>query len=805
VPSETLIACPECGAVVAPDQLDRHLLKTHRSYQFRGIVRPVHDTLAALLSLVCSPWPDAEAWRALESIAVHECGSNVDAFLATSLTEALKRLEGEKCDAAVASIAAVIARHSARTGLLLPRLAASPESMARRLAVTLMVQTPALLVGAPFSAMRPLLLDRTLALELQTVFAIELISVAKLDAREVTEALIADLPTGQAAGTLRQLEKRLGPHAVLGQIRAQVEERVRLRCSRCGAELGRKEMIDHLWTNHALVLDGRRARDPWEVIEDWIAYYRRSGDAGLLNRCRLLAQRLNPESGLARVQRLMLTRGVIDLDARANLLAEAAEKQASLCPRCYALVPLPRPDPPAELSIAHGRLSARGYRVEVSQAGLLPWLEIETPVSRPIRSPLPGPRLTRKGFVLLLMGPLVLAALLVALAPFDLGVPRVLPVLLLLLPAVGIYAWIRGKGAAMAANDQAVDHTWIDVTPLMHNDGFSLNESAVLAGLARASLTLGRPVVRERVLEQVLTATEQAVVSNPAALHHLAALHGLAIADAVEGGGDPVELLAAQLGRCFEGKLPLAFGEQLLAGCRSDWRTRANLARLRVLLLDRAFETGFEVANLLAAGQSAPILGNMLGTADPGGLARLRLLWSLRPRQPWDRCGECETAFTLAATVEGGAVLGRYPDLLLYQAGSSSSDHRPGMPRRLEIIICGRGIAVEDTLFTEPVRTIDVQTKRVAAGERHVLTLGEHRFVFRGDADEVVRQVDQWFRYYFNEFVAQTMEVYRWRSPHVAAILRAWGTVPCPECQRTLVARAGEVGIALEPAGDRGH
>jgi hypothetical protein len=757
----------------------------------------LHDTIAALLSLVCSPWPDAEAWRALESIAVHECGPNADTFLASSLTEALKRVDDEKRAAAVASTAEVMAGNSVSPARLLPRLVASPEGAARQLALTLMERMPALLVGAPLSPLRPLLIDKTLPADSQIALAAELVRTGHLDARQVIDALLTDLSNAEASDRLRKLEQRLGTHPAISAIRTQFEERVRLRCSRCGAELRRKDMIEHLWTRHGLVLEGRRVRDPWEVIEDWIEFYRRHGDAELLNRCRTLAQRLEPERGLARVQRLFLTHGIIDLEARANLLAEAEQAQASLCPRCYAQVPLPRPDPPAALSLDHGRLSARGYRVEVSQAGIVPWLEIETPDARPIRSPLPGPRLTRKGFVLLLMGPLILAALAVALAPFDFGVPVVLPVLLLLLPAVGIYAWVRGRGTALTPKDQAVDHAWIDLAPYMHGGGFSLGESAILAGLAQESLTYGSPVVRERVLERVLVATEQAVASGPAALHHLAALHGLAIADAVERGADPVELMAAQLGRCFEGKLPLAFGEQLLAGCRSDWRSRANLARLRVLLLDRAFEAGFEVANLLAAGQTAPILGNMLGTADPGGLARLRLLWSLRPRQPWERCGDCVTAFNLAESAEGGQVLGRYPDLLLYQAGTSSSGHRAGMSRRLEVIVCGRGVVVEDTLFTEPVRTLELESKRLSGGERHVLTLGEHRFVFRGDADEAARQVDQWFRYCFNEFVPQTAEVYRWRSPHVAAILRAWGTVPCPECQRTLVARAGDVGISM--------
>ena len=62
---------------------------------------------------------------------------------------------------------------------------------------------------------------------------------------------------------------------------------------------------------------------------------------------------------------------------------------------------------------------------------------------------------------------------------------------------------------------------------------------------------------------------------------HLAALRRLEIEDRIAAGHDPAALVAAQLGLCFQGRLPLTFAEQLLAGWEHDCWTRANLARLR--------------------------------------------------------------------------------------------------------------------------------------------------------------------------------------------------------------------------------
>ena len=118
---------------------------------------------------------------------------------------------------------------------------------------------------------------------------------------------------------------------------------------------------------------------------------------------------------------------------------------------------------------------------------------------------------------------------------------------------------------------------------------------------------------------------ENAVKGGVGPPGHLAALYLLMIEDAAAAGDDPVPLVVEQLARCFGGRLPMVFAERLLEDWRCDWWTRGNLARLRVLLCDRAFEAGFEVRNLLDAGQSAAALGSVLGCDE--GTATTEETW----------------------------------------------------------------------------------------------------------------------------------------------------------------------------------
>ncbi len=76
--------------------------------------------------------------------------------------------------------------------------------------------------------------------------------------------------------------------------------------------------------------------------------------------------------------------------------------------------------------------------------------------------------------------------------------------------------------------------------------------------------------------------------------------------------------------------------------------------------------------------------------------------------------------------------------------------------------------------------------------------LGEHRFRSPGHLDALALRMERWFRYAFSEFLPSLPRVEKWKAPDRIAILRAWGAVPCPECQRSLLPRVGQVGIALE-------
>src|SRR5205807_8996631 len=116
------------------------------------------------------------------------------------------------------------------------------------------------------------------------------------------------------------------------------EEAGKFLCPRCSKRLPRPDFVKHLWLEHHLILDGRSVRDPWRLIEDWLEEYCQTAKPELLARCRAFAQRVDPEDGIPRVERLFLAPRIEDETVRRALLAEARGRQASLCPRCFSLV-----------------------------------------------------------------------------------------------------------------------------------------------------------------------------------------------------------------------------------------------------------------------------------------------------------------------------------------------------------------------------------------------------------------------------------------------------------------------------------
>jgi hypothetical protein len=788
--------CPQCGAVLSPSRLDEHLRGEHRLYRFRGTLAPAGATLAALIADLAGPAADATAYTLLEAIAHDEHGRHAAGFLASSLGAAVASVGGPRRAAVCETLARGMAGRPGAAAVAW-YLAAEPDVASRQLALTLAIHLPPPVERQLLTALRPLLRDRRLPAETQLAAATALLATTGRDgspARRLLKSLVAGRSKVRAVSRLRQLGAVAGVFPALESAIRQLEDHVRMRCPRCEAQLRRREMVQHLWQEHRLLLHGDRVREPWQLVEEWVESGVRQSDAALVDRARDLAQQIDPAGGPRRVQRLIAAHSGKDVETGRTLLAEAAERRASLCPHCYELVAVRAEEPPRPPSLWRGRLSSRGYRVEVSEDGLVPVARIETPAGALWCPPLPGRRWTHRGATLFLVAPLVLLAL--AVAVFSPGGRTLLPVATLLGMALVLYIFVRiGWRPTRPAADRAVDYAWAWLAPRLHAEGFSLEDSAFLASLALVSLNNGRPAARREALARLLPLTERVVGAGFGGARDLAALRRLAMADAVREGQERVPLVVAAAHTCFSGKLPLAYAEGVLAGWRDDGWDRGDLARLRVLLCDSAFEAGFELRDLIEAGETAPSLGEILIIEDTEGLAHLRLLWSLRASRPWDRHGEADTVYALSGDSVEAELLGRYPDLLLRHTlpAHFAAAEAGGTPH---LLVCSRGVVLRGVVFTRPPRNVEVSDRQ----GRYELTLDGHRFWFGCDPEPVASRLERWCRYFCDEFLPAAHDVHRWRSPDATAVLRAWGTVRCPDCGRSLLPRVGEVGVPLEGA-----
>lgn len=566
-----------------------------------------------------------------------------------------------------------------------------------------------------------------------------------------------------------------------------------LRCPRCQVELRQPEMVKHLWLEHRLFLANGRVRDPWGVIDDGIKEWLVKRDAALLTRCLEAGEQLDGEEGRARVQQWIWKYQLGEAAARNGSLTEAQEREASLCPRCYALVPSRPWLEPRPLNLSPGRLSTGGYSVEVSEAGLFPQLEVATPRGWLYRGPEPNYRFSSRGAHLLLVGPLVGAAFLFAvlLAPWN-HQPALL-ISVLLWAALCTHVVLRVRARLLPTPlERAFDYAWTLLVPRLHAEVFSLEDSAWVVSLAWGSADHGRPEVRERSLARVIHETEQAVAARKAPVEHLAQLWRLAVADAARAGRDPVMQVVHLVERSLKQSLPLAFAEHLLAEWESEMWTDGNLTRLRLLVCDRAFEAGLEVADLIEVGEQASALGDVLGTDDPEQLARLRLLWTLRLGRPWNACGEAATAFELAGYADlGSRILEQHPDLLLYEVRVESRAN----PSQGQVMVCGRGILFQNELFPEAPQVVDVRSRRGEPELGYELRVDGQSFPFPFHPGALAQRLERWCHYYFADFVPQVAAVHQWRSFGTAGQLRLDEQVTCPECRKPFWMKAGSVGV----------
>jgi hypothetical protein len=637
--AEKLVACSECGKPIPQGEYDGHLRRVHHIYEFRGVRYTLQQTVATLLGAVCGSSPDGEAWAALESVAREEQRERADAVLSAWLGKKLLEVAvAERPQVAGAAAEAIAASGSGPRlvpALASPTVHAALQPGAGLLALELIARLPSPLPEELMKAVRPLLAERKLPREARVAGVAALLRTTGKRgpaALEVIRAHIEGVSKARSIQVLRELERDVGQLEGIDALCAELEDQVRLSCPRCRVELARAEMTSHLWDKHRLVLDGRRVREPAKLLEEWVEDYRLEKDPAVVERCRELAARLDPEQGVERFDRLLLQQGIDDADARRQVLEQVRREGMSACPRCWTVVAPPVPQPPLDVYLGKLGMSCSGYRVEVRDGWLSPRLEVRTPDALVYRGVEPGQRWTRLGATVFLAGPLLVAAgVLGFLRPAWGELPPWVPAAACggaaLLVALLVRLIWRAPGNP---RDRALRHAWRVLVPRLARKGFSPEGLALTAGLAEASIGRGDPRDRAAVLKAVREAAEEAARADPS----LGVCAGLVARLGVEDRGrakeDAASVLADELVRCLTGELPLSFAAGLLRPRDVPGWDEEEQQRLGEMLAERAAEAGLEAADLFDLGRACEPLAALVAVSETARAER-RSRPALRP------------------------------------------------------------------------------------------------------------------------------------------------------------------------------
>jgi hypothetical protein len=609
----------------------------------------------------------------------------------------------------------------------------------------------------------------------------------------IVDALLHEVTPSRAMNRLRRLAAIVQPTPYLARALVELDSGTTAPCPRCGARLNADELVKHLWERHRLLLEDGRVREPWDVIGQWVTDFVRTNKAEYLDRACELAQALDPTDGLTRVHRLLLLGGTDDEEAHNLLRAEAAEKNATLCPHCFAVVPQPTRAAPAAVLIGSGRVDGGGFRVDLGDRYMFNLLRVVTPEATVFSGPEPGHALTRRGAVLVFLVPLTMMAILFAVMPRLLGLAPIVPVAGLLVAALFAYIGVRATWMDTGdAADRATDHAWKLLVPKLLQPETQRADAAFLAGLAVASRGHGEPDDREEQVRRAIAALRRDHVGIP----YVTPLSVLRIADAATEDGDDVPMISDDVGDSFDGALPLDHAEGVLKELRGDPADRTRRVRLRVLILARAFAANLEAEDLRMIGQVCPVLGAAYASEDRDGLARLKLLWLYRPRRLWQRIGSATAVFDLARYPKlAENYLRLRPDLLLFQA-SGGVDAAP-------IMVCEEGVVYRDTVITRPDPTIRVRARSLVRGGGFEMTIDDHVYRLRDDPTLLARRLKGWSAFLFREFLPRARMLTRRRS-ELGDRLLVQKAINCTECHKTFLGLTGEIGMTAVPPANEG-
>jgi hypothetical protein len=792
---DRIVNCAECGARVRSKDIETHLRRAHGIFEFRGVRRTFEETREVLLRAVCATPPDLKAWEGLLTLVEERYPREPDRHLVGWLHRHLRTLEGERRGPAVVGLAEVLAiGERART--ILPLLVApgkSPswEHLARRVALELAARLPPPVAPEVVAAAKPLLADKELPRKARQRAAASLLRTtgkAGPAAVELLRAYVDGAGKLRAIEKLHQLEQRFGQAPAIDQLCQELEDLVRMSCPRCPTQLRKKEMVRHLWDRHRLVLDGQRVREPWRLLEDWAVDYGLEKDPDLLKRCRDLARQVDPEGGLPRLQRLMIRHGIEEGGVLDELAAQARARRSGLCPYCYSFVPAADPEPPDPLTIEGKELEGGGYRVEVSDRGLMPTVRVDSPYDEVLYAGRePGSHLTRLGAVVFVGLPLVVLLF----AGLEVATLARFPAVLIALLACGVGLILSGLLYSVwpgprPARPRLVRAAWDLLVPDILDEPLNRAEWELLYGLARLGREPGLPLPGMDLLTECCEAVGKSGRVEPLAARCLAELSRLYVEELRDAGQDAVSYLADQLGACFEGRASLLLFRQLvrhLSATRKDW-TRGEVQRLRVLLAARAYESGLGIDDVLDLGRLDPAAKSLLGLEDRWRWGQLELLWSMGPRRAWQGVGPALSVFDLAERAhEAEALLEQYPDLLL-------------SVRKQQLHVTARGVWVLGQMIHAYIPDDRISWEWSEAQRIFLIDVGPHRLRIARGARELVVELKAWLKFYFRDFLPRFPTA---RRPTTEAGQKMWQTLraACPECGRAMVPCVGEVGIPL--------
>jgi hypothetical protein len=778
------IPCPECSARIPAGEFETHLRQAHQIFQFQGVRRTYAATREAMLDALMANSVDPGLWRQIESLAVDRHGEQADRRFATWLCLRLKRLPRGERPGLMVPIADLAAR-SPRLGRLLEGMLTQDEGpldhLGRQLAAQVGARSPAF-AKETVAKLAPLIGDKTIPRSLREDLVATLLRQAENPKKAIDylRKFVEGSGKLRAIERLNRLELRIGRLPAIDEVRGALQQRVRMHCPRCGIELQQRDMVNHLWDRHRLVLDQERVREPWRVLADWVVDYRIEKDPAILQRCKELAQRSDPRDGMARLHRLLLSQGIDDPEGRQQLLAGIQGKPRSLCPHCFAEHVLTSiPDLPPFMCDEES-LAGHGYRLRWEDRGIVPQVRVFKPNGK---SELVRPRgywLTSHAKAGAALVPLT-AVVFVTLRGM---LPEETSELLVAILSLGIALVIAGAGYWFSSRPISerrwIDLAWDVLVPAVLDSEEEPLDWAVLGGLARTSMAKGNAEARSRNLARCLRRGVNISEDNGPALAAIGSLLILEARDVEARGLDPAPVVAERLCDLLQGRYPLRACRILLGALSETWTMDRRL-RTAVLLVELADADSLpqDLADLQrVAPEARTFFGDHLFVRS--------LAWTSLRRVHWGGEGiERPTTIFDWARDPSKARFEEKADVL---AAPKISYGKLRLERE--------GVRFAAMLWTEMPKSIEVVVHPKGRRSEYEVLVDGQSLWFRRAPEESLAAWRAWLHFWITEIKPRFIDAARKGSPG-SMLWRQRASGTCAACGRAFLPVPGGIGLPI--------